>query len=354
MSTSRRIFLWTLSVLALLAAGGFIIGCSISAPRYAGPRSDHFDGKQFQNAGGVHAQEGLRPMLRWMLHREKGPFPEQPAAPYGPKPPARVSGGQLRVTFVNHGTFLLQVDGLNILTDPIWSERTSPYQWIGPKRLRPPGLRFEDLPKIDVVLISHNHYDHLDVGTLRRLVARDQPRIFAGLGVAQFLTEEKIPNATDLEWWQQVPLSAQVKLNCVPAQHFSGRGLRDRDATLWAGYVLQTSAGNLYYAGDTGYGQFFAEIGRRFAPMRLAILPIGAYRPQWFMAPIHISPAEAVQAHLDVQARQSVATHFGTFQLADDGLTEPVTDLRRALQEKSVPDSTFLVLKEGVGWTAQP
>ncbi|TGE13994.1 twin-arginine translocation pathway signal [Hymenobacter elongatus] len=331
-----------------------MVGCSLSAPRYSGPRSDHFDGKQFRNIGGVRAQEGMKPLLKWMLHREKGPFPERPDLPYGPKPPTRVGPGELRVTFVNHGTFLLQVDGLNILTDPIWSERTSPYQWAGPKRLRPPGLRFDELPPIDVVLISHNHYDHLDVETLRRLAARDQPRIFAGLGVRQFLTEQGIPNATDMEWWQQLPLSPQIRLACVPAQHFSGRGLRDRDATLWAGYVLQTTAGNLYYAGDTGYGDFFRAIGQRFAPIRLAILPIGAYRPQWFMAPIHISPAEAVQAHLDLGARQSIGTHFGTFQLADDGLTEPTTDLRLALEKKEVPDSTFLVLPEGLGWHARP
>lgn len=351
--TKRRVFLGIVALLVLLAGGGFLIGCSISAPRYQGPVSAHFDGQQFQNAGGVHAQEGLGPLLRWQLHRAKGAFPARPDLPYGPKPPARVGFGKLRVTFVNHSTFLLQFDSLNVLTDPIWSERTSPYQWIGPKRLRPPGLRFEDLPKIDAVLISHNHYDHLDLNTLRRLAARDQPRIFAGLGVRAFLEKEHVANATDLDWWQRQPLSPTVQLVSVPAQHFSGRGLRDRDATLWTGFVLRTTAGPLYYAGDTGYGPHFKEIGRREGPIRLAILPIGAYRPIWFMQPIHTAPAEAVQAHLDLQTPRSIATHFGTFQLADDGLTEPVTDLRQALRAKQVSDSTFLVLEEGIGWQLQ-
>ena len=346
----RRYLLWILLLLVVLDAGGFGLGCSLSAPRYQGVVSDHFDGKQFKNAGDVHAQEGLGPVLRWYLHREKGDFPDQPNLPYGPKPPARVGWGELRVTFVNHGTFLLQFDSLNVLTDPIWSERTSPFQWIGPKRLRPPGLRFEDLPKIDAVVISHNHYDHLDLPTLRRLAARDRPRIFAGLGVRQLLEDEKITNATDLDWGQAVPLSPQVRLTCTPAQHFSGRGLRDRDATLWVSYVFETTRGNLYYAGDTGYGPHFQAIGKQFSPIRLAILPIGAYQPRWFMAPIHISPAEAVQASLDLHAVRSVATHFGTFQLADDGLTEPVTDLHQALRAKQLPDSSFITLKEGVGW----
>ncbi|GAA4371973.1 MBL fold metallo-hydrolase [Hymenobacter koreensis] len=339
-----------LGSVATLAAAEFVVGCSLSAPRYSGPKSAHFNGEQFVNQGGVQAQEGMRPLLRWMLNRDKGEFPAQPDAPYGPKPPTRVGAGQLRVTFVNHGTFLLQFDSLNILTDPIWSERCSPFQWIGPKRLRPPGLRFDDLPPIDAVLISHNHYDHLDVPTLRRLAARDKPQVFAGLGVKAFLDKEGIPNATDLDWWQQQLLSKRAQVVSVPAQHFSGRGLRDRDATLWAGYVLRTSAGNVYYAGDTGYGAFFQEIGRRQGPIDLAILPIGAYRPQWFMQPIHISPAEAVKAFRDLGAKRGVATHFGTFQMADDGLLEPAIDLHHALREQQVPDSAFLVLKEGIGW----
>ncbi|MGY2134113.1 MBL fold metallo-hydrolase [Hymenobacter sp. HD11105] len=349
----RRYLFWAFGLLVLLAAGGFVVSCTISAPKYRGPVSDHFDGKTFQNAGGVKAQEGMSPLLKWMLNRDKGEWPEQPNLQPGPKPPTRVGRGQVRVTFVNHGTFLLQFDSLNVLTDPIWSERTSPYQWIGPKRLRPPGLRFDDLPPIDAIVISHNHYDHLDVNTLRRLAARDQPRIFVGLGIKAFLDEKKISNVTELDWWQALPLSATVQLMATPAQHFSGRGLRDRDATLWAGWVMGTSRGNLYYAGDTGYGAFFKEIGQRLGPIALAILPIGAYKPEWFMSPIHISPAEAVQAHQDLGARRSIATHFGTFQLADDGLEEPIIDLRKALRANNLADSAFLVLPEGAGWTMQ-
>ena len=347
----RRKLLGLLAAALALGAGGFMIGCSLSAPRYRGPATDHFNGEKFVNPNGVHAQEGLKPLLKWYLHRDKGPFPARPDAPYGPKPPTRVGGGRVRLTFVNHASWLVQVDSLNLLLDPVWSERVSPFSWVGPKRTRPPGLRFEDLPPIDAVLISHNHYDHLDVPTLRRLLARgDRPQFFAGLGVDEFLKGEDIPNATGLDWWQSRPLPHGVTVVSVPAQHFSGRGLRDRDAELWTGFVLRTSAGNLYYAGDTGYGPHFQEIARREGPIRLALLPIGAYRPRWFMQPIHTSPADAVQAHLDLQARQSLGTHFGTFQLADDGLTEPVTDLHQALQAHSLPDSVFRAPTEGVGW----
>ncbi|KUG09358.1 MBL fold metallo-hydrolase [Solirubrum puertoriconensis] len=349
MARSRRIWLPLLAAVLVLAAGAVLVGCSLSAPRYKGPRSEHFNGKEFVNQPPVE-EKGFGGVLKWMFNRDKDEWPEQPNAFVGPPPARQVAAGKVRLTFVGHGTFLLQVDGLNILTDPIWSERCSPFSWIGPKRMRPPGLRFEELPRIDAVVISHNHYDHLDLPTLQRLAERDKPLILVPLGVKKLLDEEGIANATELDWWQQRDLGQAMQAVCVPAQHFSGRGLSDRNATLWAGWVLRTKAGKLYYAGDTGYGPFLQEIARREGPIQLAILPIGAYKPQWFMEPIHMSPAQAVQAHRDLGAVRSVATHFGTFQMADDGLTEPVTDLRQAMQQQQVPDSAFVVLREGVGW----
>jgi len=340
--------IWFLALLLLIVAGVVATGYVLSAPRYRGPRSDHFDGRRFGNAGGARAR-GLGGVFRWMLGRRRGPWPAGEALSPGPPPPERVVGDALRITFVNHTTFLIQTEGLNILTDPVWSRRVSPFRFAGPERRRPPGLRFRDLPPIDMVLLSHNHYDHLDLSTLRRLAYGHRPRIATPLGVRQYLEEKGISGATDMDWGKVLPVHERLKIACVPAQHFSGRGLFDRDATLWCGYVLVLPGGNVYFAGDTGYGPIFAPIGTQYGPMRLAILPIGAYKPEWFMAPIHVSPAQAVQIHLDVRAAQSIAGHFGTFQLADDGKTDPPEDLRRALREKNLPESAFIVPEEGKG-----
>jgi L-ascorbate metabolism protein UlaG (beta-lactamase superfamily) len=175
-----------------------------------------------------------------------------------------VSDGCLRVTFINHATVLIQMDGLNILTDPIWSERASPVRWAGPRRHRAAGLRFEDLPPIDLVLISHNHYDHLDIETLVRLRAEHRPHFVTGLGNRAFLKAREILDVTELDWWEAANVSDELSVTCVPAKHFSGRGLSDADATLWCGYVVQGSEGNVYFAGDTGMGSHFAEINNGF------------------------------------------------------------------------------------------
>ena len=339
---------WILALLLLVLAALVTLGRRLSAPRYAGPRSDHFDGRRFRNVGGARAR-GFAAVFRWMLGRRRGPWPVAEAPPPGPPPPDRVIGDDLRITFINHTTFLIQTEGLNILTDPVWSQRASPFSFAGPRRKRPPGLRFRDLPPIDMVLLSHNHYDHLDVSTLRRLAYTHRPRIATPLGVRQFLEEKGISGATDMDWGKVLPVHERLRVACVPAQHFSGRGLFDRDATLWCGYVLLHPRGNIYFAGDTGYGPIFAPIGEQYGPMRLAILPIGAYKPEWFMSPIHVSPAQAVQIHLDVRATRSIASHFGTFQLADDGKTEPAEALRQALRDQNLPESTFIVPEEGRG-----
>jgi L-ascorbate metabolism protein UlaG (beta-lactamase superfamily) len=330
-----------LLLLALPAAGC----CTYSSPAYHGPPSDHFDGEQFFNAG--VEQKGIADLLRWQRTRERGVWRDYADEPPGPPPPRRVGPGQLRVTFVNHATTLIQADGLNVLTDPIWSERPSPLSWIGPRRVRPPGIRFEDLPPIDAVLISHDHYDHLDVPTLQRLSRRfPRARFYAGLGNAAFLAGKHIRNVRELDWWQELRLG-QVTLAAVPAQHFSNRGLCDRNCALFAGYVLKGPAGVIFFAGDTGFGPHFAEIRRRYGPARLALLPIGAYKPEWFMGPIHMSPLQAVQAHEALGARTSVAIHFGTFDLADDGQDEAPAELRRALAQD--PAARFWVLGFGEG-----
>lgn len=306
-----------------------------AAPRYRGPRSDHFDGRRFLNLAPTrHA--GFFDVMRWLLNRDHGAWDAwREVAPS--VPPERVA--DLRVTWVNHATFLIQTENVNILTDPIWSRRCSPVQWAGPQRRHAPGIRFEDLPPVDAVIVSHNHYDHLDTGTLRRLQCE---RMFVGLGNAAFLK-----GATDLDWWDSVALTDRVRLHCVPAQHFSSRGLTDRDANLWCGFVIETTRGPIYFAGDTGWGPHFEMIRERFGPMRLALLPIGAFRPEWFMCSVHISPREAVRAAVALEAQVSIPMHYYTFDLGDDGQDEPVQVLRSCL---GAGGPKFEVLLPGESW----
>jgi len=337
-----------ISILALITGSFFVIGYMISAPTHQGEITDHFDGKKFINPG--HAQaKGLRDVFQWMMQRKQGPWTEIKNNAYGEKPEATVTQG-VKVTFVNHSTFLIQIDGKNILTDPVWSERTSPFQFAGPKRMKQPGIRFEDLPKIDFIILSHNHYDHLDITTVKKIYKIHQPKIITPLGVKAFLDKHLITTSTDLDWWQEVTLSNSLTIQSVPAQHFSGRGIMDRDATLWCGYVIKNQQGNIYFAGDTGYNEFtFKEIGNRCAPISVALIPIGAFKPAWFMSPIHCSPAQALQIHVDVNALQSIATHFGTFPLADDGEDEPQTELMEAMKHANLATEKFLILQEGEG-----
>ena len=317
-----------------------------SAPRYRGPVSDHFDGRRFRNPSG-DSPHGFRELFRWLAHRERGEWRKWTDAPPGPPPPRRVA--DMRVTFVNHATTLVQMSGVNVLTDPVWSERVSPVSFAGPKRVRPPGIRFEDLPPIDAVLVSHNHYDHLELATLARLARRDAPRIVTGLGVSGVLARRRIGNTLELDWWETAPLAGDVAVTAVSVRHFSGRGLGDRNATLWTGFVLSGPAGEVFFAGDTGYGPHFSEIARRFPSIRLAILPIGAYRPEWFMGPVHVNPAQAVEAVRDLGAGTGLGVHFGTFELTDEGEEEPPRELARALEAIPEPRPRFWVLGFGEG-----
>ena len=320
-----------------------IVGMAISAPGYSGPSSDHFDGKQFINYDNVTAQ-GFSKVLKWMISRESGPW-KKITQPPTTKPNTREDN--LTVYFVNHSTFLVQWKGINFLTDPIWSERTSPFSFAGPARMRPPGIAFDDLPPIHLVLISHNHYDHMDLPTLQKLVERDDPAIILPLGVDLYLSGKDLNKSHALDWWQSKKYDS-LDIVLVPAQHFSGRGMLDRDRTLWGGFMITDSIQTLYFAGDTGYNEkMFDDIATRHPRIDLALLPIGAYKPQWFMSPIHISPAEAVIIHKQLNIRKSVAMHYGTFPLADDGQEDPANDLLNALDKSGVSRDDFLLLKEG-------
>jgi len=323
-----------------------------------GQNSDHFDGRKFHNTN--PRQHGFPDLLRWMLSRQRGKWPKWRESRPGPKPPERVPGvndpqDALRITFVNHATFLIQMHGMNLLTDPVWAKRASPVQWAGPARVRAPGIRLEDLPPIDVVLLSHDHYDHMDVATLRLLHKEHNPVYFTGLGNGRRLPKLGIERITEMDWLQETELTNGMKLVCVPAQHFSGRTPFDRDKTLWCGFVLvpPPDAPNgraILFAADTGFGPHFEMIAKRFPNLRLSILPIGAFRPEWFMGEVHCSPREAVNAHKVLGTKLSVASHFGTFPLADDGEDEPLHRLAEALRESGLTSSDFRVLDFGEGW----
>jgi N-acyl-phosphatidylethanolamine-hydrolysing phospholipase D len=236
------------------------------------------------------------------------------------------------------------MDGVNILTDPIFNDRSSPFSFGGVKRLAPPGLKFEDLPPIHVVLISHNHYDHLDEHTIKRLGNR--PKYLLPLGLARWFKKRKLDNLIELDWWQSLSW-AGLKFHSVPAQHFSGRTPFDRNKTLWSGWVAEGKKEKIFFAGDTGYSQSFKKIGERFRPIAVSLIPIGAYRPRWFMKPVHVDPPEAVRVHQDTNSRRSIASHWGTFKLSDEPLGEPPVYLKKALKEAGVEENSFLTMKFG-------
>jgi L-ascorbate metabolism protein UlaG (beta-lactamase superfamily) len=338
--------IWIILLLVLIVCSPFVVGILLSAPTYHGPKSDHFDGKQFINPKGIKAK-GLPDVFKWMRERKQGKWIERKDVKPGPKPLPRYDNG-VRITFVNHSTFLIQVDGINILTDPVWSKRVSPFSFAGPKRMRPPGIAFNDLPKIDLILLSHNHYDHLDIATLKHIHDKYNPQFIVPLGVAAYLRKNNIDLVRELDWWQTQVAGVSFTIESVPAQHFSGRGTLDRDRTLWCGYCIHGRHGNIYFAGDSGYNpDTFKEIGRRTKPT-LSIIPIGAFKPEWFMSPIHCSPDEAVMIHKDLNSPLSIASHFGTFPLADDGCDDPVEGLRAALKREGLSLTEFITLEEGV------
>jgi L-ascorbate metabolism protein UlaG (beta-lactamase superfamily) len=256
-------------------------------------------------------------------------------------PPATVDRGSAAVTFIGHSTFLLRTASAVIITDPVLTARAGPFGRLGPPRVRPPALPPAGLPPVDLVLVSHNHYDHLQPSSLRLFTGR--ATCVAPLGVARQIGRGTIE---ELDWWQHATVGA-AEITCVPAQHFSARTPWDRDRTLWCGYVVRIDGLTIYFAGDSGYSPHFAEIGARFPCIDLALLPIGAYEPRWFMAPVHMNPEEAVRAHLDLGARASIGMHFGTFQLTDEGIDEPLRALERAREAHGVGREAFGVLDFG-------
>jgi L-ascorbate metabolism protein UlaG (beta-lactamase superfamily) len=310
-------------------------------PYYSGSRSDHFDGLRFFNPGHVETDRGLRDLLRWKLKERAAPWPR--SVPMRQVVPEGRIGG-LRATIIGHASVLIQAGGLNVLTDPVWSQRASPVPFLGPRRVWAPGIAFDALPRIDAVLLSHNHYDHMDIATLRRLHLEHSPVMVTTLGNDAIL-RRAIPEVrvTTGDWWSRIELGESGAVTIVPAYHWSARTGRDRRMALWGGFVLSTAGGSSYFAGDTGYGdgRIFREIRRKVGRPDLALLPIGAYAPRWFMSAQHTDPTEAVQILEDLEATRAVGIHWGVFQLTDEQRHEPPQLLLEALARRGIAEDLF-------------
>lgn len=308
---------------------------------------DHYDGKRFRNPTLADPfSPGFGDVVR-MLRERRAKWPAAVANVGVPRLDALLGPGDVAVTFVGHATFLIQLPQLTILTDPMWSERASPVRWWGPKRVRPPGVPFDDLPNIDVIALSHNHYDHLDIPTLKALQRRFSPTVLVAAGDRALVESVGFSDVHELDWWDGAQVRPDVHLTFTPAQHASGRSLFDRNRSLWGGYFVRHGGGSVYFGGDGGYSTHFAEIGRRLGAPDLALLGIGSYAPRWFMQPVHMDPAEAVVAHKDLGAKWSIGMHFGTFQLSSEGLDQPRLELLAALASEEGCGDAFDVLHEG-------
>jgi L-ascorbate metabolism protein UlaG (beta-lactamase superfamily) len=320
----------------------FLQGCSY----YQGPSSDHFDGSRFFSNEPDHT---FFDHIKWMWEMETVEWPEWIDDPPQPPPIARVKKGELRITYINHATVLIQMDGVNILTDPIWSEGAGPLTWLGTKRVRDPGVRMEELPDIDIILISHDHYDHLDISSLQQLNEKHHPIILVGLGNKHRLKSFSEKQIFELDWWQEHIFSG-TRFTFIPSRHNSGRGIFDKNKTLWGGFVIEGSEGNILFMGDTAFGDFFKKIKEEFAPFRLALLPIGSYEKRWFMKTQHMNPDDAVRAHIILEVTQSVGIHFGTFkEHPEQTINAHEKDLEVALHKYDIPESEFWIIKFGEG-----
>ena len=351
-----RTWLGRLGTLLLFLLVGLCFAPSLVPPfldrvYYEGPPSGHFDGERFFNPdpGRAAVAHGgpARFFNRWLGGSdERARWPEH--VPVTPTvPPRRVAGDEMLVTWIGHATVLVQTQGLNILTDPIWSERASPLAFLGPKRVRAPGVRFDDLPRIDLVLLSHNHYDHLDLPTLKRLWERDRPRIFTSLGNDTIIEGAGI-EAEALDWTQRVPLAPGIAVGIERNHHWSSRWGTDRNRALWSAFTVETPAGNFFFAGDTGFdGGRWAEQAARRGPFRLAILPVGAYEPRDVMQANHLNPEEAVRVFETLKPKTALGMHWGTFQLTFESIDDPPRRLAAARRARGIAAERFVTTEVG-------
>jgi N-acyl-phosphatidylethanolamine-hydrolysing phospholipase D len=350
---------------SVVAAFTMLASCA-SAGDQNGPGEPQREAPRYQNNYVEFQPKGLAKLMQWKLEAMRQGLPRPPLTPIPTVSPnldfirSNATAGSAMapaITWIGHATVLAQLGGLNVLTDPIFSERASPLSYLGPKRAQPPGVALADLPRIDLVLISHNHYDHLDEASVRALNGQPggPPLFIVPRGNGAWMAQAGIDNVVELVWWQSHRIGA-VEVVMTPVQHWSGRTLGDRLATLWGGYAVFAPDLHLYYAGDTGYSKDFGDTRERFASRQstsqgggfdVALIPIGGYEPRWFMQDQHVNPAEAVRIHLDLNAKRSVGVHWGTFELTDESLDEPPQRLAVERKAQGVADDDFSVLAIG-------
>lgn len=354
--------LWTILIIRGII---FFIDPLIISPSYKGKKSNHFNGKHFYNIGWTPEQSrklegtgnnklGFRSFTRWLFDKHKKIWDKRTVPTIIPK--LSHDEDSFHITYINHATVLIQIAEFNILTDPVWSYRVSPFSWLGPRRFVNPGVNIEDIPPIDCVLLSHNHYDHLDISTLKQLYEKHRMPIYTGLGNKRFLRKHKIISGIDMDWGETYTLekhSTTAVITYLPAQHFSARGLSDRNKTLWGGFGIRIGEKTLYFAWDTWYGtEFLAKI-REYFPLGfdVGLLPMGAYVPRWFMGSIHTTPEESLQIQKDLNIKTGIGIHWGTFSLALDGQDEPLDDLVEAIQKPEYQNIDFRIGPNGSEWT---
>lgn len=314
----------------------------------------HLPGGRFRNPWPLSQPHGIGGLVKWMLSRRRQSIAttvSSTALPAAEAPDASHPG--LYITWVGHSTFLIQSEGLSVLTDPIWSDRASPVPFAGPRRHAPPGLDFDALPAVDAVFLSHDHYDHLDHATVRRLIARyPQATWITPLRVGDFLRKRGTAHVFEMDWWESRTFG-RISADCTPAQHFSERYPWNRNATLWAGWIIGLGSRRVLFAGDTGLHPEFADIARRFGPLHVAILPIGAYEPRWFMQPVHMSPEDATNAYVRITQTEGsaecvfVPSHWGTFRLTDEPVDEPPRRLLSAWTAAGLLKSRLRQFRQG-------
>lgn len=347
--------------LTALAGGGALAAKgSGENPYYTGPANDHFDGRVFFNPEGIPPRD-FTDVLRWQFGGGKKSWPKSWPSPFPQARPAPLSSeDRLRVTMVGHATMLIQAGRLTFLTDPVWSDRVSPVSFAGPRRVNAPGISFDDLPRIDVVLLSHNHYDHFDVATLKRLKERHDPLVVTPLGNDTIL-RRSVPTMRIAggDWGDDHHLvlpQGEARIHIEPAHHWSARGTGDRRMALWGAFAVETAAGKFYYAGDTGFhrGINYRAAARKHGGFRFALLPIGAYEPRWFMEGQHQNPQEAVEGMILAEAQFAAGCHWGTFRLTDEAIDEPRDHLHAALDARGMPRDRFRPMVPGEVWDVPP